>query len=49
MGLCVCDRGAMDGGAITWYISVYLMFIRVMAPSPKRMELCICTHGKLHI
>ena len=30
MGPCVCDRGAMDGGAITWYISVYLMFIRVM-------------------
>ena len=34
--VCVIERGAMGGGAITWYISVYLMFIGVMAPSPRK-------------
>lgn len=42
--VCVIERGAMDGGAITWYISVYLMFIRVLAPSPPKEWSCVFIH-----
>lgn len=47
--ICECEGERENGGAISRTISVYLISIWAITPSSKRMELRICTCGKLHI